>query len=120
MVIMKMKLDNVLAFKNFEVNFSYPQKLKRSLIQNEYLCNYSNFRYKKANIFCGSNASGVTSIIFSTLKNELVNKDNLVISLFTYKLQLPPINCQILQLTPNLHISPIACKLSVVHNVNHK
>ena len=53
MVIMKMKLDNVLAFNNFEVNFSYPQKLKRSLIQNEYLCNYTNFRYKKANIFFG-------------------------------------------------------------------
>lgn len=63
MVIMKMKLDNVLAFNNFEVSFSYPQKLKRSLIQNEYLCNYTNFRYKKANIFFGSNASGKTSLI---------------------------------------------------------
>lgn len=63
MVIMNVKLDNVLAFSDFKVNFSYPIKLRRSIIENEELSNVPGFRYKKLNVFIGSNASGKTSFI---------------------------------------------------------
>ena len=89
MVIMNLKLDNILAFDNFEINFSYPIKLRKTLIQNENLFNKTSFRYKKLNIFVGSNATGKTSLIkciwnillFLNLKeqniiNEIINKNN--------------------------------------------
>lgn len=63
MVVMNVKLDNVLAFNDFEVNFSYPIKLRRSVIENEELSNVPGFRYKKLNVFIGANASGKTSFI---------------------------------------------------------
>lgn len=63
MVVMNLKLDNILSFNDFEVNFSYPIKLRRSVIENEELSNVHGFRYKKLNIFIGSNASGKTSLI---------------------------------------------------------
>lgn len=63
MVILNLKLDNILCFKDFEINFSYPKKLKNTLIKDENLLNYPSFRYKKLNVFIGSNASGKTSLI---------------------------------------------------------
>lgn len=63
MVILNLKLDNVLSFYDFNINFSYPAKLRTSLIDNERLCNIPSFRYKKVNIFVGSNAAGKTSLI---------------------------------------------------------
>lgn len=63
MVIMKVKFNNVLSFYDFEVNFSYASKLKTSLIDGEYLKDIPRFRYKKLNIFVGSNATGKTSLI---------------------------------------------------------
>lgn len=63
MPILNLKMDNILSFNQFEINLSYPQKLNNSLIKNEYLSQLSNFRYKKMNIFIGSNASGKTSLI---------------------------------------------------------
>lgn len=63
MVVMNVKLDNVLSFSDFEVNFSYPIKLRRSVIENEELSNVPGFRYKKLNVFIGSNGSGKTSFI---------------------------------------------------------
>ncbi len=65
MVIMKLKLNNIFSFKNFDVNFTYPKKIKNSLVQHEYLASNESFRYKKLNIFIGSNASGKTSLIRS-------------------------------------------------------
>lgn len=63
MIVLGIKLDNVLPFVNFDVSFSYPSKLRTSLVKNEHLKNVPSFRYKKLNIFVGSNATGKTSLI---------------------------------------------------------
>ncbi len=62
MIIMNLKIHNLLAFKDFEVNFSYPKKIVDSYIENEHLKDHPNFRYKKVNIVMGANASGKTSL----------------------------------------------------------
>lgn len=63
MIIMNLKLNNIFSFKKFEVNFSYPKRVKNSLLSGEALEEFPSFRYKKLNIFIGSNASGKTSLI---------------------------------------------------------
>lgn len=62
MILMNLKVDNLLSFKDFEINFSYPRKIVNSSIENEHLFERPNFRYKKVNILMGANASGKTSI----------------------------------------------------------
>lgn len=62
MIIMNLKLDNLFAFKDFELDLSYPKKIVNSPIKNEYLLGFPNFRYKKAVIILGSNASGKTTL----------------------------------------------------------
>ena len=57
MIIMDLKIDNFLAFKNFHMNMAYPKKIVNSYIPNEHLKDRSNFRYKKVNILMGSNAT---------------------------------------------------------------
>lgn len=63
MIVLNLKLDNILAFKDFEVNFSYPRKLKKTLIEGEHLRTIPTFRYKKLVVLIGSNATGKTSLI---------------------------------------------------------
>ena len=63
MPIINLKLDNILSFSNFDINFSYPIKLRNTLIPNENLAKVPIFRYKKLNIFVGANASGKTSLV---------------------------------------------------------
>lgn len=63
MVILNLKMDNVLAFYDFNVCFSYPVKLRKTFIPEENLKTKTSFRYKKVNIFVGSNATGKTSLI---------------------------------------------------------
>ena len=65
MPILRLKMDNVLAFNDFDINFTYPKKLTKSLIKDENLENKKSFRYKKLNIFVGSNATGKTSLVRS-------------------------------------------------------
>ena len=62
MIIAKMYLDNVYAFKDFDISFVYPKKLVNAPLDGEYLQDYPNFRYKKLNIIIGSNATGKTSL----------------------------------------------------------
>ena len=62
MIIMDIYLDNFYAFKNFHMNLSYPKKIVNSYIEGEYLEERPNFRYKKAVILMGANASGKTSL----------------------------------------------------------
>lgn len=62
MIVMDLKVDNFLAFKNFHINMSYPKKIVDSYIPDEFLEDRPNFRYKKVNILMGANASGKTSI----------------------------------------------------------
>ena len=61
MIVMDVRLDNIYAFKNFHMNFSYPKKIVDSYIEDEYLQDHPNFRYKKAVVLMGANASGKTS-----------------------------------------------------------
>lgn len=77
MIILNLKLSNILAFNNFEINFSYPRKLSRSLIKGEYLKSVPSFRYKKLIVLIGSNASGKTSLIKTLWRTTLFlnNKD---------------------------------------------
>ena len=63
MILMNLKLKNILAFSDFEINFSYPMKLRKSTIDNEFLSSITSFRYKKVNIFIGANATGKTSLM---------------------------------------------------------
>ena len=63
MVILNLKMDNILLFDKFDINFSYPIKLRNTIIENENLKYVPSFRYKKVNIFVGANASGKTSLM---------------------------------------------------------
>lgn len=62
MIILNLKLDNIYGFSDFDINFSYPKKIVNSLIEDEFLENRPNFRYKKAVILMGANATGKTSL----------------------------------------------------------
>ena len=54
MIIMDIKVDNIYAFKDFHINMSYPKKIVNSTIENEFLEERTNFRYKKVNIIMGT------------------------------------------------------------------
>lgn len=62
MIIMDIKADNLYAFKNFHMNMSYPKKIVDSTIEQEFLEDRPNFRYKKVNIIMGGNATGKTTL----------------------------------------------------------
>lgn len=61
MIVMDVKINNFFAFRDFHMNMSYPKKIVNSYIENEYLKERPNFRYKKVNILMGANATGKTS-----------------------------------------------------------
>ena len=62
MILLDIKLDNVYGFKDFHMNFSYPKKIVNSIIDDEWLEGRPNFRYKKAIILMGANATGKTTL----------------------------------------------------------
>lgn len=62
MIVMNLELDNIYGFNDFRINFSYPKKLVRSTIENEYLAGCPNFRYRKAVVLMGANATGKTTL----------------------------------------------------------
>ncbi len=62
MAILKIKLNNILCFNDFEADFSYPKKLVKTTLESEYLKDYPNIRYRKLNVIVGSNASGKTCL----------------------------------------------------------
>ena len=49
MILMNIMLDNLYAFNDFTLNMSYPKKIVGSTIENEYLSDFHNFRYKNTN-----------------------------------------------------------------------
>ena len=65
MPVLNVKMDNILIFNNFKINFTYPQKINSFLVKDEHLRDRPSFRYKKVNIFIGSNASGKTLLMRS-------------------------------------------------------
>lgn len=62
MIVMDLQMDNLISFKEFHMNMSYPKKIVGSIIKDETLKDRPKFRYKKVNIIMGPNASGKTSI----------------------------------------------------------
>lgn len=62
MIVMNLKLNNFLVFRDFEINMSYPKKIVGSSIPNEHLLSKPNFRYKKLIILMGANATGKTAL----------------------------------------------------------
>lgn len=83
MIVMDIKLNHVYGFDDFHMNFAYPRKLIASLVGNENLEGRERFRYKKAIVLMGTNASGKTSLgkallkIFSSINeaNEAILRD---------------------------------------------
>ena len=68
MIIMNVKLNHIYGFDDFEMSFTYPRKLSKSLIGEESLEGRERFRYKKAIILMGTNATGKTSLGRALLK----------------------------------------------------
>lgn len=78
MVVLDVRLDNFYAFKNFQMNLTYPKKIVDSNIRDEYLEDRPNFRYKKVNIIMGANASGKTTLGRALMKIfNFISKKNL-------------------------------------------
>lgn len=77
MVLMKVSLDNVFGFEDFSLDFSYPKKIVNSTIEREHLEGFPNFRYKKAVIIMGGNATGKTSFgkALMAIFNFIAKKD---------------------------------------------
>lgn len=78
MIIMDLRMDNFLAFRDFHINMAYPKKIVNSYIPNECLKDRKNFRYKKVNILMGGNATGKTSIgrMLMAICNFMKRKDS--------------------------------------------
>lgn len=62
MIVLNLTLNSIYGFDNFCINFSYPKKIVNSIIENETLEGRERFRYKKAVILMGANATGKTSL----------------------------------------------------------
>ena len=62
MIVMNLKLNRIYGFEDFEISFTYPKKVVNSIIEDEYLEGRERFRYKKAVILMGANATGKTSL----------------------------------------------------------
>lgn len=77
MILLNIKINNCYNFVDFELNLSYPKRIAYSTIENECLSGHPNFRYKKAVILMGSNATGKTCL-GRVIKNvvNLVNEGN--------------------------------------------
>lgn len=68
MIVLDLKLDHIYGFDDFDINFTYPKKVVNSIIDDEYLEGRERFRYKKAVILMGTNATGKTSLGKALLK----------------------------------------------------
>ena len=74
MIVMRIELDNFLAFRDFSLNLSYPKRIVKSYISGEYISGCPNFRYKKLLVLMGANAAGKTSLgqMFNHVFNFMV------------------------------------------------
>ena len=62
MIVLNLELKGIYGFNDFNINFSYPKKIVNSIIDHEHLEGREKFRYKKAVILMGANATGKTSL----------------------------------------------------------
>lgn len=77
MILLNLELNKIYGFENFKVNFTYPKKIVNSIIPEEHLAGRERFRYKKAVILMGANATGKTSLGKALLKIfTFINTDN--------------------------------------------
>ena len=58
MILLNIKLDNIYGFFQFEIGFSYPKNIASSIVENEFLPDRPNFRYRKVIVLMGANAAG--------------------------------------------------------------
>ncbi len=78
MIVLNIKLNNIYGFRDFNIDFSYPKKIVNSVIEDEFLEGRPNFRYKKAVILMGANATGKTTLGKALLSiSEFVNTGNI-------------------------------------------
>ena len=68
MIVLNLELDRIYGFDNFTIGFTYPKKVVNSIIDDEYLEGRERFRYKKAVVLMGANATGKTSLGKALLK----------------------------------------------------
>lgn len=68
MIVLHLKLDKIYGFQNFEIDFTYPKKVVNSILEDEHLEGRERFRYKKAVVLMGANATGKTSLGRALLK----------------------------------------------------
>jgi len=62
MILLNIKLDKIYGFDDFEMNLTYPRKIVGSLVEDEFLEGRERFRYKRAVVLMGANATGKTSL----------------------------------------------------------
>ena len=58
MILLNVNLSHIYGFDDFHISFTYPRKLSVSLIGEETLEGRDRFRYKKAVVLMGTNATG--------------------------------------------------------------
>lgn len=61
MIFTQVTIDNLYCFNRTAVDFTFARKLKHSTIEAEHLQGAENFKYKRACILSGANASGKTA-----------------------------------------------------------
>lgn len=83
MIILKLKIDNVYLYDEFEIDFSYERKLQNNPIDEEYIEDFPNFKYRKVNILLGANSSGKTVLgtVLMKTQNFLSKQNELVLPL---------------------------------------
>ena len=62
MIVLNLTLDGIYGFNDFMINFTYPKKIVNSIVERENLAGRERFRYKKAVVLMGANATGKTSL----------------------------------------------------------
>lgn len=82
MIVLNVTLDNIYGFNDFNINFTYPKKIVNSIIEEENLKYRPYFRYKKAVVLMGANATGKTSLGKALLKIfQYINSGNTLLLL---------------------------------------
>ena len=74
MIILKLEVDNMYMFNDFNIDFTFPRKIKNTFVEHETLEYAPKIKYKKVNIIMGGNGSGKSTFGKLLLKlNQYVN-----------------------------------------------
>lgn len=76
MIFINLAIDNFYTFEKFNIDFTFPRKLSRSIIENECLVYAPKIKYKRVNIIMGANASGKTALgkFLCSVQNFLIGR----------------------------------------------